>query len=42
LELWCGTPKGLKHMAEAKPHLEEAGKAMDKVYDVREEYQPTV
>lgn len=29
-------------MAEAKPHLEEAGKAMDKVYDVREEYQPTV
>lgn len=29
--MWCGTPKGLKHMAEAKPHLEEAGKAMDKL-----------
>jgi hypothetical protein len=28
-------------MAEAKPHLEETVKAMDKVYDVREEYQPT-
>jgi hypothetical protein len=46
MELWCGTPKGLKHMAEAKPHLEaeakphleEAGKATDKVHDVRAEY----
>lgn len=41
MELWCGTPKGLKHMAEAKPHLEEAGKATDKVHDVQAEYQLT-
>jgi len=41
MKLWCGTPKGLKHMAEAKPHLEEAGKVTDKVHDVRAEYQLT-
>jgi hypothetical protein len=42
MELLCGTPKGLRHMAEAKPHLEEAGKATDKMHDVRAEYQLTV
>lgn len=35
-------PKGLKHMSAAKPHLEEAGKAKDKVHDVRAEYQMIV
>lgn len=42
MELRCETHKGLKHMAEAKPHLEETGKATDKVHDVRAEYQLTV
>lgn len=42
MELWCGTPKGLRHMAEAKPHQDEAGKAMDKMHDVSAEYQLTV
>jgi hypothetical protein len=42
MELRCGTPKGLKHMEEPKPHLDEAGKATDEVHDVRADYRLTV